>query len=250
MPDQKLARRMKIDVAKLTYLSTCVDQIVDWGLDTLSSTSLQLRCWLFSIEPHKPSTKPFKRPQELATVKRYKDHFKQLLYYTFRTASLDASTCDRLYGIQFTPEQRQLIQEIRQMLNEGQDEVRQYIDNCQVSRPSQPWDWNEDEDDDENDDYGDEGDEDEEDEDEEEEEEEDDDDDDDGREMDDEIAVESVSTPDKCDLMVGTSVESNEFSCSSFRKDFSTPRQLSYTTIFYRRSAILSLDAFQCCSGY
>ena len=131
---------MKIDIAKLTYLGTCVDQIIDWGIDTLNSTSHQLHCWIFSIEPHKPNTRPFKQPQELATVKWYKDHFKQLLYYTFHTTSLDASTCDRLYGIQFTPEQRQLIQEIRQMLNEGEDKIQQHIDNRQASGSSKFWD--------------------------------------------------------------------------------------------------------------
>src|SRR5579864_6587600 len=122
---------MKIDETKLAYLGTCIDQIVDWGLDTLNSTALQLRRWIFSVEPHRPSTRPFKRPQELTTVKRYKDHFKQLLYYTFRTASLDPSTCDRLYGIEFTPEQRQLIQEIHQMLNEDEDAIQQRVDGRQ-----------------------------------------------------------------------------------------------------------------------
>jgi hypothetical protein len=183
---------MKVDVAKLTYLGTCVDQIVDWGIDTLNSTSLQLRCWIFSVDPHRPSTKPFKQPQELATVKRYKDHFKQFLYYAFRTASLDASTCDRLYGIQFTPEQRQLIQEIRQMLNEGNDEVLQRINNRQASGPGQSWDWDED------DDYSDEDDEEDDDyEDEAEEGGDDDDDDDDRRGIYEEITVESVSISDR-----------------------------------------------------
>lgn len=182
---------MKIDVGKLTYLGTCIDQIVDWSIDTLNSTSLQLRRWLFSVEPHRPSTKPFQQPQELSTVKRYKNHFKELLYYTFRAASLDASTCDRLYGIQFTPEQRRLIEEIRQMLNEGDDEVRQRVDNGQASGPSQLWDW--DEDDEDEDDYGDEDEEDDEDEDEGDDCEDEDGEGDDG-EIHDEIVVESVST--------------------------------------------------------
>ena len=95
------------------------------------------------------------------------------------------------------------------MLNEGEDEVRQCIDNRQASVPGQFWDWDEDED--EDDDYGDEDDEDDDYEDEAEE-----GDDDGGREIHDEIAVESVSIPDKCGLMVDTSVKSNGFSCSSF----------------------------------
>jgi hypothetical protein len=216
---------MKIDMAKLMYLGTCIDQIVDWGIDTLNSTPLQLRCWIFSVDPHRPKTKPFKRPQELATVKRYKDHFKQLLYYTFRTASLDVSTCDRLYGIQFTSEQRQLIQEIRQMLNEGEDEIRQRVGDHQTNRPSQSWDRDkdkdedEDEDEDEDDDYGDEGDE-----DEDEVEEDGDDgsggDDDGGREIYDEIAVESVSISDKHDLIVRDLREIKRIFMSEFPKRF------------------------------
>ena len=80
------------------------------------------------------------------------------------------------------------------MLNEGEDEVRRRIDNRQASRSNQFWDRDrdEDEDEDEDDNYDDEDDEDDDCEDEDEE----DDDDDSGREICDEIAVESVSTLD------------------------------------------------------
>jgi hypothetical protein len=116
---------MKIDVPKLRYLGTCVDQIVEWATETLQSTSVRIRCWLKSTYEVETSAKPFKQPQELATVKRYKNHFKQLIFYTFRTASLDQDTRDRLYGIRFTAEQKRLIDEICQMLNTN--EARRYI---------------------------------------------------------------------------------------------------------------------------
>jgi hypothetical protein len=186
---------MKIDVAKLTYLGTCIDQVVDWGLDTLNSTSHQLRRWIFSVEPNKPNTRPFKQPQEQATVKRYKNHFKQLLYYTFRTASLDAQTCDRLYGIQFTLEQRQLIQEIHRMLNEGEDAVQQDIDDdYRASGRDQFWDEEDEDEDEDEEDWEDDEDDDEDDDDENNDE---DEDNDDGRKSNDEIAMESVSISDK-----------------------------------------------------
>ena len=91
----------------------------------LQSTSVRTRCWLKSTYAEETSTKPFKQPQELATIKRYKNHFKQLIFYTFCTALLDEETRDRLYGIQFTAEQKQLIDEICQMLNTN--EARSYI---------------------------------------------------------------------------------------------------------------------------
>jgi len=54
--------------------------------------------------------------QERSTVQRYVGHFRQLIYYTFRTGLLDDKTREHVYGIRFTPEQKQLIHEIFQLL--------------------------------------------------------------------------------------------------------------------------------------
>ena len=55
-------------------------------------------------------------------MKSYASHWKQFIYYVFRTAVLDEHTRCRIYGINFTPIQLRLIKDIVDMLNEYNDE--------------------------------------------------------------------------------------------------------------------------------
>ena len=111
----------EIHEAHLSVLSRAVDRIIEWGLDTLSSTPWGIRCWLRSAKRSEPDRRPFKKPQEKTTVVTYVRHWKQFLYYCFRTGSMEGDGRRRIYGIEFTNEQEQLIHEITASLQQFDD---------------------------------------------------------------------------------------------------------------------------------
>ena len=115
---QELRDLTVIDEGKLKFLGRCFDQLIYWGRETLESTAPEICRWLRTHQVRWPARKPFKMLQEQSTVKRYVGHFKQLIYYTFRTGLLDNETCERMYGIRFTSGQKQLIHEIFTMLSD------------------------------------------------------------------------------------------------------------------------------------
>lgn len=110
--DHRIHEFSTVTQAELLVLNRAFDRIVDWCLDTLNSTLWGIRCWLQSPKRNEPNRCPFTRPQNKYTMTRYVEYWKQFIYYCFRTMCLEPDRPRILYGIEFTAQQSQLIQEI------------------------------------------------------------------------------------------------------------------------------------------
>ena len=121
---------MRISEAKLRIVSEAMERLVQWPLNTLkrlSRESSTLLTWLKSCHSDHPDPLPFRLPQEPTTLKRYVNHWKQLIFYVLRTFLLNESTHDRIYGIRFTEDQIVIIEQLLEMLNtydENKDQRR------------------------------------------------------------------------------------------------------------------------------
>ena len=112
--------------ATLGELSRAFDRIVRRAEESLASTPWNICCWLRSVQRNQPDRRPFGRTQEERSERVYINHWKQFLYYCFRTCSLDPDTRRRLYGIQFTVEQETLISEITDLLHDYDDDENEF----------------------------------------------------------------------------------------------------------------------------
>jgi hypothetical protein len=108
----------RIGADQLTVISKCLDDVVQWAMDAMSTTSDDILRWLRSPRDKEPWTWPFRAPQEKSTRKRYKQSWKELIFYTLRTALLDEDVRRRHYGIEFTDRQIEIIGELMALLKE------------------------------------------------------------------------------------------------------------------------------------
>ena len=121
--NQKLKGLTPIDDGKLMFLDCSFDQVIQWGRETLETTGPEICRWLRTHRVRWPDRRPFRLPQSPSTIKRYVRYYKQLIHYVFHTGLLNDDVCERLYGIHFTPQQRELIREISQMLPESRPDL-------------------------------------------------------------------------------------------------------------------------------
>ena len=114
MENQEVVRISPISKSQLCLISLGFDKLLAWSLETLETTEWNIGHWLRS--PYRSecnSHKPFKKPQETATLVRYSGYWKQLLLFCLRTALLEREVCDRIYGVEFTTPQRELAIELK-----------------------------------------------------------------------------------------------------------------------------------------
>ena len=119
--NMQVMRAYPVSRCKLRVLGRAFDKIMTWSLETLESTPWVIRSWLRSPQRSESDKRPFKRPLKLTSENRYIGHWKQFLYYVFRTALVDNDRRKLVYGIQFTEEQLTLITEIAGMLHDYDD---------------------------------------------------------------------------------------------------------------------------------
>ena len=100
---------------KIQLLSAAVDQLLEWCSATyirLRGSSSSLLLILATCEKRELSHRPFKFPQRASTVLKYMRLWKHFLFYVIRTSSIDEGLRDKLYGIQYLPDQLRTIQEL------------------------------------------------------------------------------------------------------------------------------------------
>ena len=102
-----------ISKSQLRVVNLSFDKLLVWSLETLETTEWNICHWLRSPYLLECSHNPFKKPQEKATLARYSGYWKQLLLFCLHTALLEREVCDRIYGIEFTAHQRELVMELK-----------------------------------------------------------------------------------------------------------------------------------------
>lgn len=118
---------VRISEAKLRIVSEAMDRFVQWTLKRLTRESSSSLMWLKSCHSDYPDRLPFHLSQEPTTVKRYVNHWKQLIFYILRTFLLEESARDRIYGIHFI--ELMIIEQLLKMLNAyNEDEDRPQFD--------------------------------------------------------------------------------------------------------------------------
>ena len=110
--DREILEMSPISKPRLQVLSQCFDRILMWGLETLESTDWHICRWLRSPNRAECNPVPFRRPQNPGTLSRYSGYWKQLLYFSLRTALIDDEVRERIYGVEFTEQQMRLAQEL------------------------------------------------------------------------------------------------------------------------------------------
>jgi len=104
-----------VEDLKIQLLSAAVDQLLEWCSATyirLRGSSSSLLLILATCEKRELSHRPFKFPQRASTVLKYMRLWKHFLFYVIRTSSIDEGLRDKLYGIQYLPDQLRTIQEL------------------------------------------------------------------------------------------------------------------------------------------
>jgi len=111
--NQEVVRISPISKSRLRVVSLGFDKLLAWSLETLETTEWNICHWLRSPRQSEYSPKPFRKPQETATLVRYSGYWKQLLLFCLRTALLEKEVCDRIYSVEFTTRQRELAMELK-----------------------------------------------------------------------------------------------------------------------------------------
>ena len=111
--NQEVIGMSLISKSQLRLVHLGFDKLLTWSLETLETTEWNMCHWLRSPRQSEYSPKPFRKPQETATLVRYSGYWKQLLLFCLRTALLEKEVCDRIYGVEFTTRQRELAMELK-----------------------------------------------------------------------------------------------------------------------------------------
>ncbi|KAK1950832.1 hypothetical protein LY78DRAFT_708415 [Colletotrichum sublineola] len=72
------------DEARLQRIVSAVDGLMDRCEDTVRHTDVSMRCWLQSLEPHRPYKAPFELTGRPSTAHRYRRLIKRLLCFCIR----------------------------------------------------------------------------------------------------------------------------------------------------------------------
>lgn len=113
----------KDDELKLCYLLDAFDRVAQRCYSTLQTTPELLRCWLktFTLTGFYP--KPFRQLARLVSLRKYQRYWRQFLCFVFRTWQIRRSIRDQIYGIQFSETQEALIQQVWELLEDGDSQV-------------------------------------------------------------------------------------------------------------------------------
>lgn len=102
---------------RLRHLGASFDRVLHRCIKRIKRVPDETLKWLASIDPTRPSSRPFGKNQEVATTERYSSYWQRYLCYCARVRPLGRAGAKSEHGIRFTNSQWAGLEEVIQRLD-------------------------------------------------------------------------------------------------------------------------------------